>query len=466
MKEHKLEKKHITRRNFLRSAAAVSTFTIVPSHLLSGRGNVTPSEKVNVAIIGTGGQGIVNMKQLFNEDTARVVALSDVNQESDYSMFYYGDTAGLKPARELVRKQYGQACPGYLDYREMLDKEDIDAVLLATPDHSHAYIALDVIAKKKHLYCEKPLCRTVYETRVVTEAARKAGVATQLGNFGHSSESIRLSCEWIWDGAIGDVEEVHAWTDTGARRWTRLTDKPKETPPAPAGFDWKRWLDPVPPRPYHPDYAPVRWRAWWQFGSGTIGDFAVHHLDPAFWALKLNQCDTFSVEASSYGTTKETCPAVSLIYYHFPARAGMKPVRITWYEGGLFPPRPAELEAGRSIGGNGIIFIGSKGAILGGGWSKSPRIIPEAKMRAYKRPAKTLARCKGHHRNWLDACRGIGQASTHFDYSGPLTEFCLMGNVALRAGKKLEFDWKKMKITNNSATNQYIKPTYRSGMTI
>ena len=172
------------------------------------------------------------------------------------------------------------------------------------------------------------------------------------------------------------------------------------------------------------------------------------------------------MEASSYGTTKETCPAVSLIYFHFPARAGMKPVRITWYEGGLFPPRPAVLEAGRSIGGNGIIFIGSKGAILGEGWSRSPRIIPESKMRAYKRPAKTLPRCKGHHRNWLDACRGIGKASTHFDYSGPLTEFCLMGNVALRAGKKLEFDWKKMKITNDAAANQYIKPNYRPGMTI
>ncbi len=466
MNEQKQGKKNMNRRDFLRNTAAAGAFTIVPSYVLSGRGNITPSEKVNVAIIGTGGQGTVNMKQLFNENTARVVALSDVNQESDYSMFYYGGTAGLKPARELVRKWYGQACPGYHDYREMLDKEDIDAVLLATPDHSHAMIALDVIAKKKHLYCEKPLCRTVYETRKVTEAARKAGVATQLGNFGHSSEDIRLTCEWIWDGAIGDVEEVHAWTDTGAHRWTSLTDRPKDTPPVPAGFDWKRWLDPVPPRPYHPDYTPVRWRAWWQFGSGTIGDFAVHHLDPAFWALKLDQCDTFSVEASSYGTTKETCPAVSLIYFHFPARAGMKPVRITWYEGGLFPPRPAELEARRNIGGNGIIFIGSKGTILGEGWARSPRIIPESKMRAYKRPAKTLPRCKGHHRNWLDACRGIGQASTHFDYSGPLTEFCIMGNVALRAGKKLEFDWKNMKITNDSAANQYIKPVYRPGITI
>jgi predicted dehydrogenase len=381
-------------------------------------------------------------------------------------MFYYGGTAGLKPATELVRRQYGQACATYRDYNEMLEAEDIDAVLLATPDHSHAMIAMAVLAKRKHLYCEKPLCRTVHETRLVTEAARRAGVATQLGNFGHSSEDIRLTCEWIWDGAIGDVHDVHSWTTTGARRWTSLTDRPKDTPPVPAGFDWQRWLEPVPARPYHPDYAPVRWRAWWQFGSGTIGDFACHHLDPAFWALKLDQSDSFSVEASSYGTTKETCPAASLIYYNFPARAGMGPVRISWYEGGLMPPRPAQLEAGRSLGDHGILFIGTKGTILGGGWARSPRIIPESKMRAYKRPAKTLARVKGHHRNWLDACRGEGQASTHFDYAGPLTEFSLMGNVALRAGTKLEFDWKNLKITNVPEANTFVKPHYREGRTI
>jgi len=457
---------NITRRNLLGGAAATAAFTIVPRHVLGGAGNTAPSEKVNVAIIGTGGQGIVNMKQLFNEPDVRIAALCDINEQSDYSMFYYGGTAGLKPALGLVAKQYGRACPSYRDYHRMLDSEDIDAVLVATPDHSHAMVVLDVIAKGKHVYCEKPLCRTVYETRVVTEAARKAGVATQLGNFGHSSEDIRLACEWIWDGAIGDVHDVHAWTSTGADRWTSFTERPKETPAVPAGFDWQRWLEPVPPRPYHPDYAPVRWRAWWQFGSGTIGDFACHHLDPAFWALKLQQCSTFSVEASSSGVTEETCPAASLIYFDFPARAGMPPVRITWYEGGLMPPRPAELEPSRNLGDNGILYIGTKGAILGEGWSRSPRIIPETKMRAYRKPPKTLPRVKGHHRDWLDACKGKGAASNHFDYSGPLTEFTLMGNVALRAGKKLDFDWKNMTVTNTPEANKYIKPQYREGRTI
>ena len=458
--------KEMSRRNFLTGAATAAAFTVVPRNVLGGYGNTAPSEKVNVAIIGTGGQGIVNMKQLFNESDVHIAALCDINLLSDYSMFYYGGTAGLKPALNLVRQKYGQACPAYHNYNQMLEKEDIDAVLVATPDHSHAMVCLDVIAKRKHLYCEKPLCRTVYETRVVTEAARKAGVATQLGNFGHSSEDIRLACEWIWDGAIGDVKEVHAWTNTGANRWTSFTDRPKETPSVPAGFDWKRWLDPAPFRPYHPDYAPVRWRAWWQFGSGTIGDFACHHLDPAFWALKLDKCSTFNVEASSSGTTKETCPAASLIYFDFPKRAGMPPVRITWYEGGIMPPRPVELEVRRTIADNGILYIGTKGSILGEGWSRSPRIIPESKMRKYKRPPKTLPRVKGHHRNWLDGCKGKGRPSTHFGYSGPLTEFTLMGNVALRAGKKLNFDWKNMKVTNNPEANKFIKPKYRDGLTI
>ena len=455
-----------TRRGFVGGVLTAGACTVVPRHVLGGQGQTAPSDKVNVAIIGTGGQGIVNMKQLFNEPDVRIAALSDVNECSDYSMFYYGGQAGLKPAADLVQKQYGQPCPTYRDYREMLDKEDIDAVLVATPDHSHAMVALDVLAKKKHLYCEKPLCRTVYETRVVTEAARRAGVATQLGNHGHSSEDIRLCCEWIWDGAIGDVHEVHAWTSTGARRWTSFTERPKETPPVPQGFDWQRWLEPVPARPYHPDYAPVRWRAWWQFGSGTIGDFACHHLDPAFWALKLDQAPTFTVEASSYGKTDETCPAVSLIYYDVPARAGMVPVRITWYEGGLMPPRPAELEEGRSLGDHGILFIGSKGAILGGGWGKSPRIIPESKMQAYKRPAKSLPRVKRHHRDWLNGCLGKGQPSSHFDYSGPLSEFVLMGNVAIRTGKRLKLDWKDLKVTNCPEANKLIKPQYREGRSI
>ncbi len=456
----------MTRRRFMGKSAAIAAFSVVPRHVLGGAGHVAPSEKINVAIIGTGGQGIVNMKQLFEEPDVRIAALCDVNDSSDYRLFYYGGTAGLKPAQQLVKEKYGEACPTYRNHKEMLKEQDIDAVLLATPDHSHGILALDVLDKKKHLYCEKPLCRTVHETRVVTQAARRAGVATQMGNFGHSSDDVRLACEWIWDGVLGEVTEVHSWTTTGARRWTPLTERPEETPPVPAGLDWQRWLAPVPARPYHPAYTPVRWRAWWEFGSGTIGDFACHHLDPAFWALKLNACDHFSVEASSYGLTEESCPAASLIHFNMPARAGMGPVRISWYEGGVMPPRPADLEPWRELGDHGVLFIGTQGALLGDGWGREPRLVPLKRTREFKNPKRVLPRVKGHHRNWLDACKGQGQASTHFDYAGPLTEWVLMGNVALRAGKKLDFDWKNLKITNVPEANQYLKPELAEGWTI
>ncbi|HIL70635.1 MAG TPA: Gfo/Idh/MocA family oxidoreductase [Verrucomicrobia bacterium] len=449
--------KGFNRRTFLAGAATVGACNILPGPVLRAAGQ---NRKVNVAIIGTGGQGIVNMKQLFLLDDVRIAALCDLNDKSDYSDFYYGGTAGLMPAVELVKQHYGEACPVYKDYKEMLDKEDLDAVLIATPDHSHGYIALDVIAKGKHIYVEKPLCRTIEETRLVTEAAHKAGVATQMGNYGHSNEYIRLASEWIWDGAIGDVHEVHAWCNTGADRWSKY----KERPPAekiPEGFEWKTWCDPMPHRSFSKEYAPVRWRAWWDFGSSTIGDFACHHLDPVFMALKIAETDRFTVEASQVGMTEETCPSAGLVHYDVPARAGMAPVRITWYEGGIKPGRPKELEDGRAFGDHGVIFYGSKGVIMGGGWASDLRIIPETAMRAYKRPAKTLKRVKGHHRDWINACKGLGEASTNFNYAGPLTEFALMGNVALRTGKRLDFDWKNMICKDAPETAKLIKPQYK-----
>jgi len=450
---------NMARRRFLRAAVATTAFTIIPRHVLGQTEQAPPSEKINVAVIGTGGQGNINLKQLLRVSDVHIAALCDVNTVSDYKAFYYGGTAGLQPALDLVSKERGQACPGYRDYREMLDKEDIDAVLLATPDHSHAAVALDVLAKGKHLYCEKPLCRTVSEARAVTEAARRAKVATQMGNQGHSGEGIRLTCEWIWDGAIGDVQEVHVWAQAGGAMWTTYKDRPEDTPPVPEGFDWERWLHPAPFRPYHPAYAPVTWRSWWQFGTGAIGDFACHHVDPAFWALKINEAQTFSVEACGNGTTDEVFPNAQLIYYDVPARAGMPPVHITWYDGGLMPPCPKELAECRKMGDNGILFVGSKGTIIAGGWGGTPRIIPEAKMQAYERPPKSLRRTDGPHRDWIKACKGeIPASSNNFDYAGPLTEFVLMGNVALLARKKLEIDWPKIEATNYPDANKFFKP--------
>lgn len=463
----------ISRRDFLSgTAATAAAFTIVPQTVLGQGVSVAPSNRVNIAVIGTGGKGIRNIKSLFKHSDLHITDLCDVNKVSDYSAFYYRGTAGLEPAKKCVETHYAKkrasgtykGCATHIDFREMLDKENgIDAVMIATPDHVHAVATMAAIKKGKHVYCEKPLTHSVYEARMITEAARKAGVATQMGNQGHSSEDIRLMCEWIWDGAIGPVREVHVWSDDGYFNGD-LKDRPKETPPIHPGLNWDLWLGPASYRPYYPAYAPFSWRGWWDFGGGAIGDLGCHNLDSPFWALKLGH--PAEVEASSVKFNSEVVPSGNIIRYKFPARDDMPPVELTWHDGGLRPPRPECLENGRKMGNSGVIFIGDKGVIKCGGWSKSPRIIPETKMKAYKRPPKTLTRSNGHYRDWLDACKGGVPASSNFDCSGPLTEMALLGNVALRTGKKLHWDGNNLKATNAPEADKYIRPPYREGWTL
>jgi len=472
-KTDKSKTTRISRRDFIGGAVAASTaFTVVPRHVLGRSGHTPPSEMVNIAIIGTGGQGLHNMRALLGQADARIIAICDVNEESDYSRFYYRGTAGRGPALKLVEKRYAdrkaagqyKGCACYIDFRKMFEKEKaVDAVLVATPDHVHAIAAMAAIKNGKHVYCEKPLTHSVYEARKITEAARQAKVATQMGNHGHSGEGIRLTVEWIRDGAIGDIREVHSWSHTGGGWAEGRTDRPKEKPPVPAGLDWDLWIGPAKHRPYHIAYAPYNWRGWWDFGTGAHGDMACHNIDPAFWALELGH--PLSVEASSSGINSETTPVASIIHWKFAARRNMPPVRVTWYGGGLMPPRPEELEPGRqwTRNGNGILFVGDKGKIMCPGWGGNPRIIPETKMKAYKRPAKTLARSNGHHRDWLDACKGGKPASSNFDYAGHMTEVILLGNVALRTGKKLTWDGPNMKATNAPEADKYIRPEYHNG---
>ncbi len=480
MKSHhrtgKSKNAKISRREFVGSAAAVTAaVTVVPRYVLGRSVYTPPSEKLNVAIIGTGGQGTQNIKALLGHADVQIMAICDVNEQSDYSRFYYGGVAGRKPARELIEKHYAgqkstgsyKGCASYIDFRRMFEEEkDIDAVLVATPDHVHATATMAAIKNGKHVYCEKPLTHSIHEARKITEAARQAKVATQMGNQGHSSEGIRLTVEWIRDGAIGDVREVHSWSNTGAGWAGNRTARPKETPPVPSGLDWDLWLGPAARRPYHPAYAPYNWRGWWDFGTGANGDMACHNMDPAFWALELGH--PVSVEASSSGINPETTPLTSTIHYQFGARKNMPPVSVTWYGGGLMPPRPEELEPGRELtgGGNGILFVGDKGKIMCPGWGGNPRIIPETKMKAYKLPPKTLARSKGHHRDWIDACKGGKPASSNFDYAGPLTEVILLGNVALRTGKKLAWDGLNIKATNAPEADRYIRPEYHNNWTL
>jgi len=459
----------LSRRQFVAAAGAAAA-TIVPRHVLGGVGYVAPSDMVNIGIIGTGGQGTVNIKALFQESDARIIAIADPSETTDVRRFYYGYVAGRLPTKKLITDTYQKqnrtdykGCADYVDFREMLEKEkDIDAVLVATPDHWHAAATIAAMKLGKHVYCEKPLCHSIEEVRKVTEVARESKVATQMGNHGHSSEGIRLTCEWIWDGAIGTVREVHSWALV--KPWTDLVAPPTDTPPVPAGLNWDLWLGPAAYRPYHPAYTPVTWRCWFDFGTGYLGDFACHHLDPAYWALKLGYPS--SIEASSYNRGKGTFPHASIVYFHFPARGDMPPVKVTWYDGGIGPESPEELDMGRKMGPHGILFVGDKGKILAGGWGGTPRLLPEAAMKAYKRPEKTIRRVKGHHRDWLDACKGGESASANFQAMAPMVESVLMGSIALQMDERLNFDESTMKFTNVAKANDLLNPPYRQGWSL
>ncbi len=440
----------ITRRDFLGALASASTFTIVSSPILGGPGKIPPSEKLNIAGIGVGGMGAANLQQLESENVA---ALCDVDPE------YAGRTFKKYPKAKI-----------YKDYRRMLERQkDIDAVVVATPDHTHAVISMAAIQAGKHVYCQKPLTHDVYEARMLAKTAREAKVSTQMGIQGHSRESTRLICEWIWDGAIGEIQEVDAWCSLSYYPWghagwsSRWDRRPQETPPVPASLDWDLWIGPAPQRPYHPAYHPKVWRCWWDFGSGMMGDRGAHTLDPVFWALKLGQ--PTSIEATSLGLNPDTHPLSSIVTYRFPARGDLPPVKLTWYDG-LRPPRPEELEDGRTMGDRegGVIFKGSKGMLMCGTYGNSFCSIPESLMKEHKPPAKTLPRVNGsHEQDWAQACKSGKPAGANFEYSGPLTEICALGNVAKRMDARIEWDAENMKVTNLEEANQYVRVEYRKG---
>jgi predicted dehydrogenase len=442
-------KKNISRRQFMGSAViAAATFTMVPRHVLGGARYVAPSEKLNIAGIGVGGQGWTDLHGVSSEN---IVALCDVDDER---------AKGACEAFPQAKR--------YRDYRVMLEKQkDIDAVVVATPDHMHAAITMAAIRMGKHVYCEKPLTHTVYEARKITQAARQAGVATQMGNQGRSGESIRLIKEWVQDGAIGEVREVHCWTDRPKGWWPQGgIGRPDQTMPVPPTLDWDLWLGVAPHRPYHSDYMPFKWRGWWDFGCGALGDLGCHIIDVPFWALDLTA--PTSIQAQSTLVNDETGPQAETIEYEFPAREGKPPVKLTWYDGGRMPPRPVELEEGRKMGDNngGVLLVGEKGTIMSGCFGDGARIIPEEKMKAYKRPARTLTRSQGHYTDWILACKGGDPASSNFDYAGPLTEATLLGNAAVRAGEKLLWDSQNMKFTNNDDANKYVHFEYRKGWSL
>lgn len=440
----------LARRRLLGMAGGmVASAMLVPRHVLGGPRHISPSEKMNIAGIGVGGMGAANLANLESEN---IVALCDVDPN------YASRTIAKYPKARF-----------YADFREMLDRQkEIDGVVVATPDHTHAVISAAAMRCGKHVYCQKPLTHDVYEARMLARIAQETKVATQMGIQGHSMEGIRLIAEWVAAGVIGEVHEVDAWCRLTYYPWghagwsSAWSQRPKDTQPVPPGLNWDLWIGPAPMRPYHRAYHPATWRCWWDFGCGMMGDRGAHTLDPVVFALKLGP--PLTVDATSCGNTEEVHPLSAIVTFRFPARPGFPPLKLTWYEG-TRPPRPPELEDGRQWPAEGGVLIkGAQATIMAGVYGDSPRIIPEKKMRELKLPEKTLPRVKGSHEmDWVQACKNGRPAGADFAYSGPLTETCLLGNVAKRVDARIQWDAENLRVTHLPEANRYIRTEYRQG---
>ncbi len=460
-----------SRRSFLKTSTLVAaTVQVVPARVLGRGGEAPPSERLNIAGVGVAGQGGSDLGQFPNHN---IVALCDVD---------------WRHAAGTFRKFPGAR--RYTDYRRMLEEaKDIDAVVVATPDHHHAFASMAAIRAGKHVYCEKPLTHSVWEARRVTTAAREAKVMTQMGNQGQASEETRRLCELVWSGAIGDVTEAHIWTDRPSQGlfreyWPQGVDRPSDSPGVRADFDWDLWLGPAPTRPYHPVYSPFRWRGWWDFGTGALGDIGCHSFDPVFRALKLGA--PRSVQASSSRVNQETYPLASMVTYEFPARTAevqrnnfhvtgmsgaaaggmaMPPLKLVWYDGGLRPSRPAELPDEEAMGDNGRLLVGTRGFILGG------RVYPDALRAEAGRIERTIPRCPGgSYSEWAASCKTGKPSGTNWEWAGPLAETVLLGNVALRVQlrerlvrARLEWDSGKLEFSNVKEANAFLRREYRPG---
>jgi len=498
------QKKNMNRREFLGSAAATVAFTVVPRSVLGGLNYVAPSDKITLAYIGCGTQGLREMVRLVTNPEIQIVAVCDPNKNTtnyvDWSLHgirngirnvleeprwgegLTGIPGGRDIGQEVVNSYYAKkrasehfnGCSSYADFRELLEKEkDIDAVKVMTPDHLHATISVAAMKKGKHVVIHKPIANRVYEARLAIDTARETGVSTHLLAWSRRKE-YDLILKWIRDGAIGTLREIHNWSNRPV--WPQWTANPTDSPPIPEGFDWDLWLGCVPERPYHPNYTHAVFRGWYDFGAGSVADMGTYSLWPLFITFGLKSAPT---SVNAYGTT--TCaiidhvsrshnndvafPYSCIFHYKFPAQGEWEPLDIFWYDGGMKPPLPEELEAdGKEFEAEGMMFVGDKGKILGGFRGENPRIVPEQKMREYQgqKEVSEDAVERGDH-VWINAFRNRTQSPGSFLYAQAVTETILLSAVALRAGKKIVYDPEKMEITNLPEANKYLRREYRKG---
>ena len=431
----------VSRRDFLKSAAVAGAgLWAAPTIWAEVK---TPSDKLNIAGVGAGGQGGSDIRNVSSEN---IVALCDVDD---------------RRAAETY-KRFPKA-KKYYDFREMLDKEkkNIDAVVVGTPDHVHAPAAAMAIKLGKHVYCEKPLTHSVYEARTLKELAAEYKVATQMGNQGTASSGLRRGVEMLQSGVLGAVRELHVWTNRPI--WPQGLDRPTDTPPVPKTVKWDLWLGPAPWRPYHPAYLPFTWRGWWDFGTGALGDMACHTLNLPYWGLKLG--NPISVEAECSELKPESAPTWSVIRYQFPERDKLPALKMTWSDGGKKPP--AELFEGQEISSSGALAIGEKGMLYStDDYGERWHLLPKDKFEGYAGPSEWIPRSPGHHAEWIRACKGGPAAMSNFDYACPLTEVVLLGNLAVRAAAKVEWDAKNLKSPNCPKANEFVRREYRKGYTL
>jgi len=443
-----MPKKRISRRTFVGNVAAGAAFTIVPRHVL-GRGFKAPFDTLNIACIGCGGKGRSDIDGVATEN---IYALCDVDWDMALDAF-----------------QHYPKAKRFKDYRDMLDKEgkNIDAVTVSVPDHSHAAAGTLAMKLGKHAFIQKPLARTLGEVRALAAAAKKYKVATQMGNQGHARDGTRLIRELVEAGAIGTVKEVRFWTNRPW--WPQGIDRPLERFDAPQTLDWNLWLGPAPERPYNPAYAPFKWRGWWDFGTGALGDIACHSMDASFWTLGLGY--PTRIEPESTKLFGETAPAVSRITYTFAAKGNRPEVKVVWRDGSLYPPRPKEVAdpALWPFDTSGQLWIGDQGKLVAGIYGEDPRLLDEARQAEITAhpPAQKYPRLENVYAEWIAACKGGTPAGSNFpDHAGPLTEMVLLGNLALRTAQVLEIDSHTGEVANTKVPAEYVRSEYRAGWTV